>query len=127
MVVQARLAIGQAEHAEQVAEASVGSARAQVKVARASMGRTTAALERWRSEYERMEKLVRDRVVDRQSGEERKLELEGITIKNRLVLVYSKNDMITQLKQVSDPFGNGYDAETCRKLAVNVVAYALQN
>src|SRR5262249_54294866 len=64
---------------------------------------------------------------DRQSGEERKPELEGISIKNRLVLVYSKNDMITQLKQVSDPFGNGYDAETCRKLAVNVVAYALQN
>jgi hypothetical protein len=64
---------------------------------------------------------------DRQSGEDRPLELEGITIKNRLVLVYSKNDMITQLKQVSDPFGNGYDAETCRKLAVNVVAYALQS
>jgi hypothetical protein len=64
---------------------------------------------------------------DRQSGEERKLELEGITVKNRLVLVYSKNDMVTHLKQVSDPFGNGYDSETCRKLAVNVVAYALQN
>ena len=48
-------------------------------------------------------------------------------IKNRLVLVYSKNDMVTHLKQVSDPFGNGYDADTCRKLAVNIVAYALQN
>jgi hypothetical protein len=64
---------------------------------------------------------------DRQSGEDRPVELEGITVKDRLVLVYSKNDMVTQLKQVSDPFGNGYDAETCRKLAVNVVAYALQN
>ncbi|HKI30464.1 MAG TPA: DUF4159 domain-containing protein [Gemmataceae bacterium] len=64
---------------------------------------------------------------DKQSGEARPLELEGLTIKNRLVLVYSKNDTITQLKQVSDPYGNGYDAETCRKLAVNVVAYALQN
>ena len=64
---------------------------------------------------------------DRQSGEAREIELEGITVKNRLVLVYSKNDMVTHLKQVSDPFGNGYDAETCRKLAVNVVAYALQN
>jgi hypothetical protein len=64
---------------------------------------------------------------DRQSGEARRIELEGITVKNRLVLVYSKNDMVTHLKQVSDPFGNGYDAETCRKLAVNVVAYALQN
>jgi hypothetical protein len=64
---------------------------------------------------------------DRQSGEERKIELEGVTVRNRLVMVYSKNDMVTHLKQVSDPFGNGYDADTCRKLAVNVVAYALQN
>ena len=64
---------------------------------------------------------------DRQTHEERPIELEGVRIKNRLVLVYSKNDMVTQLKQVSDPFGNGYDADTCRKLAVNIVAYALQN
>jgi hypothetical protein len=64
---------------------------------------------------------------DRQSNEERPIELEGITVKNRLVLVYSKNDMVTHLKQVSDPFGNGYDSDTCRKLVVNVVAYALQN
>jgi hypothetical protein len=64
---------------------------------------------------------------DRQTNEERPIELEGVHIKNRLVLVYSKNDMVTQLKQVSDPFGNGYDADTCRKLAVNIVAYALQN
>ena len=60
-------------------------------------------------------------------NEARPIELEGVRIKNRLVLVYSKNDMVTQLKQVSDPFGNGYDADTCRKLAVNIVAYALQN
>lgn len=64
---------------------------------------------------------------DRNTGQPRKLELEGISIKNRLVLVYSKNDMVAHLKQVSDPFGNGYDTDTCRKLAVNVVAYALQN
>jgi hypothetical protein len=53
--------------------------------------------------------------------------LEAITIKNRLVLVYSKNDAVTQLKQVSDPYGNGYDAESCRELLVNVVAYSLQS
>jgi hypothetical protein len=64
---------------------------------------------------------------DRQTNEERAIELEGVAIKGRLALVYSKNDMVTQLKQVSDPFGNGYDADACRKLAVNVVAYALQN
>lgn len=64
---------------------------------------------------------------DRQSNEERAIELEGITIKNRLVLVYSKNDTVTHLKRVSDPFGNGYDADTCRKLTANIVAYAMQN
>jgi len=64
---------------------------------------------------------------DRQSGAERPLELEGLTVRGRTVLVYSKNDAVGQLKQVSDPYGNGYDAETCRRLVLNVVAYALQN
>jgi hypothetical protein len=64
---------------------------------------------------------------DRRSGAARPMELEGITVQDRLVVVYSKNDMITHLKQVSDPFGNGFDADSCRQLAVNVVAYALQN
>jgi hypothetical protein len=64
---------------------------------------------------------------DRQGGASRAVELEGIVVKDRLVLVYSKNDMVSHLKQVSDPFGNGYDAESCRRLAVNIVAYALQN
>jgi hypothetical protein len=66
-------------------------------------------------------------VRDRISGTERSLDLEGITVRNRLVVLYSKNDMITHLKQVSDPFGNGYDAESCRELALNVVAYAMQS
>ena len=64
---------------------------------------------------------------DRQTNQTRPIELEGVRIKDRLVLVYSKNDLVTQLKQVSDPFGNGYDADTCRRMIVNVVAYALQN
>ena len=66
-------------------------------------------------------------VRDRQGGAPTPPALEGVSIKGRLVLVYSRNDMLTQLKQVSDPFGRGYDAESCRRLAVNVVAYALQN
>jgi hypothetical protein len=67
------------------------------------------------------------KVRDRQTRAVRALDLEGITIKGRLALVYSSNDMVTHLKQVSDPFGNGYDADSCRKLAVNIVAYAMQN
>ncbi len=66
-------------------------------------------------------------VRDRRTGAPREVQLEGITVRERLVIVYSKADMITQLKQVSDPYGNGYDAESCRQLALNVVAYALQN
>jgi len=66
-------------------------------------------------------------VRDRQTGEPRPAELEAIAIKDRLVLVYSKNDAVSQLKQVSDPYGNGYDAESCRQLLVNIVAYALQS
>ena len=64
---------------------------------------------------------------DRRDGRALAPALEGLSVKDRLVLVYSKNDMLTQLKQAADPFGIGYDAETCRKLAVNIVAYALQN
>lgn len=64
---------------------------------------------------------------DRNTGEPRALEMEGITIKDRLVLLYSKNDAITHLKQVSDPYGNGYDGDTCRQLALNIVAYSMQN
>lgn len=66
-------------------------------------------------------------VRDRRTGAVRPLELEGITVNKRLVLVYSKNDTITHLKQVSDPFGNGLDAESCRQVATNIIAYALQN
>jgi hypothetical protein len=66
-------------------------------------------------------------VRDQRSSSARPAEQDGITIKDRLGLVYSKNDMISHLKQVSDPYGNGYDAEFCRRLCANFVAYALQN
>ena len=61
------------------------------------------------------------------TGASRPLELEGISVEGRLVLVYSKNDLVSHLKQVSDPFGNGYDADTCRETTINLVAYAMQN
>jgi hypothetical protein len=64
---------------------------------------------------------------DRLTGAERPVELEGLSIDDRVVIVYSKNDAVSHLKQVSDPYGNGYDAEACRRVVLNVVAYALQN
>ncbi len=64
---------------------------------------------------------------DRQTGSARQAELEAIAVKDRVVLVYSKHDMLTALKQVADPYGDGYDPASCRQLALNIVAYALQN
>ncbi len=64
---------------------------------------------------------------DRQTGGARAADLEGITVKNRVVLTYSKHDMVTALKQVADPYSDGYDPASCRQLALNIVAYALQN
>lgn len=64
---------------------------------------------------------------DRLTGAARPIEIEGIALKNRAVLVYSPNDAVTQLKQVSDPYGNGYDADTCRAVILNIIAYAIQN
>ncbi|MFN0195907.1 MAG: DUF4159 domain-containing protein [Planctomycetaceae bacterium] len=66
-------------------------------------------------------------VRDRQSNSVRTLDLEGLKIKDRYVVVYSRHDAISHLKQVSDPYGDGFDAESCRRLAINIVAYALQN
>jgi HlyD family secretion protein len=70
LVVQARLGIAQAEQNERVAEASTTSARAGVEVAHAMQTKAVAVLERWRSEYTRMDRLVQDKVVDRQSRDE---------------------------------------------------------
>ena len=64
---------------------------------------------------------------DRATGAARPVELAGITVKKRLVLVYSKSDMVTALKQVFDPYGDGYDADTCHHLTLDVIAYAMQN
>ena len=64
---------------------------------------------------------------DRATSAVRPVELAGITVKNRLVLVYSKSDMVTALKQVFDPYGDGYDADTCHHLTLDVIAYAMQN
>ena len=69
-------------------------------------------------EYQQVErggKGVKDRIAQ--------IDLEGIITGEELGL----GSMVTHLKQVSDPYGNGYDAESCRQLCLNVVSYALQN
>ncbi len=70
LVAQARVGITQAERGEKVAEASLASVRADVDVTRAALGKASAASERWGLEYERMERLVQQKIVDQQSRDE---------------------------------------------------------
>src|SRR5579871_2793356 len=67
LVAQAKIGVIQAEQGERVAEAAIGSAKADLEVAKAAQARATASLDRWRSEFDRMERLVQDKVIDRQS------------------------------------------------------------
>lgn len=57
---------------------------------------------------------------------ERPAELEAVMLGGRAAIVYSKNDTLAMLKGIHDPYANAYDAESARKLAVNVMTYALK-
>ena len=57
---------------------------------------------------------------------QRAAELEGVLVDNRAVVVYSRNDTLGMLKGVHDPYANAYDTASARRLALNVVCYALQ-
>ncbi|MCE9592533.1 MAG: DUF4159 domain-containing protein [Planctomycetes bacterium] len=54
----------------------------------------------------------------------RPAELEAITIDRRAVVVYSRNDTLGMLKGIHDPYANAYDADSARKLALNILTYA---
>jgi hypothetical protein len=56
----------------------------------------------------------------------RPAQLEAVTINDRAVIVYSPNDTLAQLKGIHDPFANAYDADSARKLTLNILTYALQ-
>jgi HlyD family secretion protein len=70
LVAQAHLDITLAEKALRVAAAGCKTAAALVEEARAGRKRAEATLARWKSESARMTAMVRDRVLDVQSGEE---------------------------------------------------------
>lgn len=55
----------------------------------------------------------------------RKPEIEAVVADGRAVIVYSKNDTLGMLKGVHDPYANAYDTVSARKLALNVLCYAL--
>lgn len=70
LVDQAKIDITLAEKTQTVAEANVRTAGLLAAEARAGRRRAQANYERWRSESARMERLARQEVIDKQSGEE---------------------------------------------------------
>jgi RND family efflux transporter MFP subunit len=70
MVKLAKAEVEQANKALAAAEAAIVAAEAQKREADAALGRAQALYDRWSGEYERISRLVRDRVLDRQSGDE---------------------------------------------------------
>jgi multidrug efflux pump subunit AcrA (membrane-fusion protein) len=70
LVAQARAEEEQAGAALEAAEANVATAQALVLEAEAGRERVGANYQRWESEYERMEKLTRSKVIDQQARDE---------------------------------------------------------
>jgi multidrug efflux pump subunit AcrA (membrane-fusion protein) len=70
LVVQAQLGIAQAEEAVHVIEASLATAQAEIDVAAAAQEKSVAVYRRWQLEYQRMERLLKEKVVDAQSRDE---------------------------------------------------------
>ena len=56
----------------------------------------------------------------------REPQLEAVFVGERAAVVYSPNDTLAMLKGVHDPYANAYDGESARKLALNILCYALQ-
>lgn len=52
--------------------------------------------------------------------------LEAVTLDGRAAIVYSPDDMLAMLKGVHDPYANAYDTDSSRKLAMNVLCYAMK-
>lgn len=56
----------------------------------------------------------------------RPVELYQKTLGDRTVIVYSPNDTLGRIKGIHDPYANAYDQDSARKLALNILAYAMQ-
>jgi HlyD family secretion protein len=70
LVQQALAEVEQARALVATAQAQVASARALIREAEAGRTRTQASFERWESEYRRVEKLVKNKVIDEQARDE---------------------------------------------------------
>jgi multidrug efflux pump subunit AcrA (membrane-fusion protein) len=76
-LAQARAELAQARANLEVARAHIESAGALVHEAKAGEARAEAAVARWKSEYERLVKLAKDKVIDEQSRDETLFQYES--------------------------------------------------
>jgi len=53
-------------------------------------------------------------------------DLHAVFLGERAVVVYSPTDTLGMIKGIHDPYANAYDADSSRRLALNVLCYALQ-
>lgn len=67
-----------------------------------------------------------DQVAHAYSGKTSEPALEAVTIDDRAAIIYSPNDTLGMIKGVHDPYANAYDADSARKLALNILCYALK-
>jgi multidrug efflux pump subunit AcrA (membrane-fusion protein) len=70
LVVQAEAVVGQAQAALDAAEARIVTAKAAIREAEAGKLRAQATFERWETEQRRMDKLVLEKVIDKQTRDE---------------------------------------------------------
>ncbi len=66
-------------------------------------------------------------VTQARTGETKQPHLEAVFANDRAVIVYSPNDTLGMLKGIHDPYANAYSAESARKVALDVLCYALQH
>ena len=67
-----------------------------------------------------------DQTRDAATQEEQPPQLEAVFDQGRAAIVYSPKDTLAMLKGIHDPYANCYDADSARKLAMNVLSYAVQ-
>ena len=65
-------------------------------------------------------------VRDAATGQDRPIELDAVFVNGRAAVVYSPNDTLAMLKGIHDPYANAYDADSSRKLALNILSYAVR-
>ena len=67
-----------------------------------------------------------DEVRNAGTGQSRAADLEAVFVGDRAMVVYSPTDTLGMLKGVHDPYANAYDTGSARRVALNVLCYAMR-